>query len=266
MFVRRATQSGQIGVVIILIMVVLLAVGLSLAARSSREVVLSTQEAESTRVFNAAEAGIERALSTDFTTIQQDTTSSGPTTIPGTNSTVDYSINRVRSLETRLLEGMSARVLLSDGTAPPPANVTIYWAKETKCNDGPASIIVSIYSMNKGLANPYQVRHLAYAACNNNDDMTVVGNGTGTGPYFRGVTVPLQAIDLFMQVKTVYNDTHIRVTNTTGATLPVQGYAIRSSAVSQLGSENRVVEVNRSLPVAPSVMDYVVFSGSTVTQ
>src|SRR6185369_1704811 len=95
----RTTQSGQIGIIIILIMVVLLTVGLSLASRSTREVRLSQQEVESNRVFNVAEAGIEQALSSDFS-FQGEEYHPSPTSVPGTNATVDYNIRKNHILET----------------------------------------------------------------------------------------------------------------------------------------------------------------------
>ena len=44
----------------------MLTVGLSLAANTSSDLIISQQEEESNRVFNAAEAGIEKALSEDL--------------------------------------------------------------------------------------------------------------------------------------------------------------------------------------------------------
>src|SRR5258708_19174487 len=103
---RTRHQSGQIGIIIILIMVVLLTVGLSLAARSSREVTLSTQEAESTRTFNAAEAGVEQAMSGGFA-FTGDVLPSTAANVPGANSQVNYTVTKVHTLQTRLFQGVS---------------------------------------------------------------------------------------------------------------------------------------------------------------
>jgi hypothetical protein len=244
-------------------MIVVLTVGLSLSARSSSELALSQQEQESTRVFNAAEAGVEQALNTDFASLTSDVV--GTTTVAGANSTVNYAINRVRFLETRLNQGMSAKVQLSDQSQPPPSGVRIYWAKENNCGQKPASIIVSIYSQNAGSSVPISVRHLAYAACNNGDDVAVSAN-SGLPGYMKEQWVPLQPSDYFLRVKAVYNDANIRVTSVSPETLPIQGFAIRSVATSTLGNENRNVEVNRTLPSAPSVMDYALISGTSLAK
>jgi Tfp pilus assembly protein PilX len=55
-------QTGQMGLVVLLILVVMSTVGVSVATRSVSELRLSRQEQESTKALNAAEAGIEEAL------------------------------------------------------------------------------------------------------------------------------------------------------------------------------------------------------------
>ena len=52
------SQSGQIAVIVFLIMAILLVVGLSLATRTSQEIELAGQQEDTTRVFNAAETGV----------------------------------------------------------------------------------------------------------------------------------------------------------------------------------------------------------------
>jgi hypothetical protein len=55
-------QKGQVILVLLLIMTVALAIGLSVVQRSIKDVSTSTKVEESARAFSAAEAGIERAL------------------------------------------------------------------------------------------------------------------------------------------------------------------------------------------------------------
>lgn len=55
-------QAGQIVVIVLLITVVALAIGLSVASRSLSEVSSSTKIEQSSRAFSAAEAGIESAI------------------------------------------------------------------------------------------------------------------------------------------------------------------------------------------------------------
>jgi hypothetical protein len=243
-----------------LIMVVLLTFGLSIASRSTKEVALSQQEEESNRVFNAAEAGVERALATDLD-FQGEELDITDVTIPGTDSSLDYNIQKSRILEARLIEGTTAMVQMQDATNTLPATIYIDWARDTDCNatKKPASLLVAVYNTNAGTP---QVRYYTFAACNQNDDITVAG--AGENGYFKRAEVATQTGDQFMRIKTVYNDTHLRVSGS--ATLPTQAYDIRSEATSQLGPEARTVEVKRTLSVAPSIMDFALFSGTSLTK
>ena len=51
-----------------------------------------------------------------------------------------------------------------------------------------------------------------------------------------------------------------------GWALPVQAYNIRSEAKNDLGNETRAVEVNKTLDAAPAIMDYALFSGTTIVK
>ena len=59
---RLQKNSGQILVIILLILAVALTVGLSVISRSFVDIQISQQEEESTRAFSIAEAGLEEAL------------------------------------------------------------------------------------------------------------------------------------------------------------------------------------------------------------
>lgn len=253
-------KSGQIGVAILLIMTVLLTMGLSIASRSTEDLFLSEQQSESARVFNAAEAGIEDALSTNFDFQGQSKTGS-ITTISDTS--VDYSVTKQNVLETRLFEGVTVKVDVDDsgvGTGLTSDRlINIDWSKETDCNtQDPASLIISVFYDDAGVD---RARYYAYAACDHEDGFTL--GDAGSDGYYRRVTLPLLAGDLFLRIKTVYNDTNLRVAGNAW-TLPVQAYNIRSEARNELGTETRAVEVSKTLDAAPAVMDYALFSGTTI--
>ena len=64
MFRREiSAQSGQIGLIVLLAMVVLATIGISVATRTSQEVRTSRQTQESAQTFEAAESALERILS-----------------------------------------------------------------------------------------------------------------------------------------------------------------------------------------------------------
>lgn len=266
--VRYSRQSGQIGIIVVLIMVVLLTIGLSLASRTTKEVILATQEEESTRVFNAAEVGVEQALSTNLQ-FAGDVFTSSPITPTGSNTTVTYTINKQYQLEMQIFQGVSATIQLTDTTHPaPPASLLIDWSKEVDCStQSPAALLVSIYAVDRTVTPAdVKVRYETYEPCGR-------ANGFGTGlsvavdvnGYRNHATIPLAAKDTFLRIKPVYNDTKMLVRPSSGQ-MPVQSYNIRSSGNNNSGTENRNVQVVRSLPTAPSIFDYVLFSGTTIVK
>lgn len=272
MLKRHSSQSGQIGIIIILIMVVLLTVGLSVASQSTQEAFLSNQEDESTRVFNAAEAGVEQALSTDLAGVV--TPVSGSTTVTGSNASVNYTINPTTVLETRVPEGGTATVKLADPASTPPGSpavpqVSIQWARETACGQNPASLILEIFSYDATKNPKTTVRYMSLnpAPCANHYNLTTDVNTGGSNGYFRQYTFNANATDVLIRIKPQYNDTSVKVQGS-GASLPIQGYSIRSTATNNLGTSNetRSVEVNRTLSMAPSIFDYVLFSGTSIVK
>jgi hypothetical protein len=62
---NNSSEKGQMLLIVVLIMVVALTVGLSIAARSLVNLKIATDDENSQRAFSAAEAGIERLIKTD---------------------------------------------------------------------------------------------------------------------------------------------------------------------------------------------------------
>jgi len=253
----QSRQSGQIGVIILLIMVVLLTIGISVSTQSSQDLFLSQQQVESTRVFNAAEAGIEQALSSEFDF--EGVTQTGEIADFGSTSVdVTYTINKVNQLETRLFELVGVKI---DVTGMVPGNtLDILWSRDTNCASGNvASLLVTSF-----IDGPDGIRsnHAAFAGCDHSDGFTNASVVTENG-YHRRVTYLLPDDTVFVRIVPVYADAHILVSGGNW-TLPVQGYQIRSEAENTLGSEFRAVEVNRSLNSTPSFMDFTLFSGDGI--
>ncbi len=253
-------HSGQIAIVILLIMVVLLTVGLSLASRTTQEVFLSQQEAESTRVFNAAESGVENALSQDFSGISAETelVNTGADDVSVTTIITPQGV-----LETQITEGSTVHLDLAGLAANAP--ISIEWSKLSGCNLS-ASIVASIYYNSAGTI---KVMHEAFgpaspcAGSRNTDQFDQAALGSGSGGYTYKKTVNIPANSLYMRIKAVYNDTPLRVL---GAEASNQFFVIRAEADNDLGDENRAIEVGRSLSTGPSFMDYAVYSGGDLAQ
>ncbi len=218
----QTKQSGQIAIVILLIMVVLLTVGLSLASRTTQEVFLSQQEAESTRVFNAAESGIENALSQDFSGISAETSLNN---VDAENVSVVTIITPQGVLETQVTEGSVVHLDLVGLAGGAPINIE--WSRQTGC-DASASLITSTYYDDAGTT---KVVHEAFGPASpcsgsrNTDEFTQIAQGTGTNGYTYSNTVNIPANSQYMRIMAVYDDTTIRVT---GAEASNQFFVIRA--------------------------------------
>jgi hypothetical protein len=249
-------QSGQVAVVVLLIMVVLLTIGLSLATRTTQELFLSDQQSESTRVFNAAESGIEQALS--------EVTSSGPGTLTVDGIDVTYNVTDSSTLETRISEGASVHLDLTGYSG----DVDFEWSTEGNCPDR-ASLVANIFYDDTSVS-PSVTRSKTIPfgpACDGHSDFFYDSTLPGGSPYFHSYTIAaadIPADALFMRVKPVYADTDMKVSG--GNTFPTQYHVISSTATYQEGDEERNIEVSRTLPTGPAYMDYALYSGGGITQ
>ncbi|MCB9813651.1 MAG: hypothetical protein H6772_04565 [Pseudomonadales bacterium] len=255
-------QQGQIAIVILLIMVVLLTIGLSLASRTTQEVFLSQQEAESTRVFNAAESGVEDALSQDFSAM------SGTQNLPNVgidNVTTNTTIIPQGVIETQITEGTSVHLDLTGIAGGSP--ITIEWSKNSDC-DNSASLIATTYYDDAGetkvVHDPFGPE-LPCTSPRDVDDFTREPSVDAVYKYKHTLNLPtgIGVTPLFMRIKAVYADTPLRVT---GAEATNQYFIIRAEANNDLGDESRTIEVGRGLSTAPSFMDYALYSGGTLGQ
>lgn len=247
-------QSGQVGIVLLLITVVMLTLGISVASRSVGDVKISTTNEQANRALDAAESGVEQALSQDLSNYQAPTGGSGPISV-----TTQVSPQRV--LEAFAEQGDTVGVDLK--TLPQNTQVSVEWAKEADCAQN-ASVVLSIF--NTSGTNPavrrYYYRPRVSAGCNHNDNFTDAVNATTPGFRWRANINTLTG-DTLMRIRPLYAGTDLHVS---GTNLPTQAYTVRSTAQNTTSNETKVVEVNKTLPVPPSIFDYVLFSGTTITQ
>ncbi len=247
-------------------MVVVLTIGVSIASRTVMDVTLTRQEEQGGRVYQAAESGVESVLSQDLSDDALYTNDA----FSGTLSTiadidVDYSVARRKSLETRLDEG---GVVAVDVTGTANGNqLQINWGKGKDCSgatpsNNAASLLIRVYNVTGGATT---VKHYAYAACAYTDGYPVTGTLAGDNGYFRKVILTLSSGDTTVRIQPVYNDTMVQVDGL-GWTLPVQFYEIKSNARNQQGNESKAIQVSRTLPTYPSILDYTLYSGTTIVK
>jgi Tfp pilus assembly protein PilX len=260
------SQRGQVALIILLIMVVVLTIGISIASRTVMDVSLSRQEDQSGRVYQGAESGVESALSQDLTNDSLYTNDAFSGSLSNlTNLDVDYTVSRQKTLETQLDQGSSVAV---DLTGVVNGNqLQIQWGQGRDCsNSDPSQNVPSILiNVLNNTAGTITQRTFGYAACTYTDGYTTSGTTAGSNGYYRSVTMTMQTGDSILRITPMYNDAPIQVSGV-GWTLPTQYYAIRSTAKNQLGNETKVIQVARTLPTYPTVMDYVLYSGTTIVK
>ncbi|MEP7167385.1 MAG: hypothetical protein ABI758_05395 [Candidatus Woesebacteria bacterium] len=247
-------QQGQVGIIILLITVVMLTLGISVASRSVGDVKISTSNEQANRALDAAESGVEQALSQNLNNFTPPSSGSGPIS-------VNTQVSQQKVLEAFAEQGDTVGVDLNG--LPQNTQVNVEWAKESTCNKN-ASVVLTIF--NTSGTNP-AVRRLYYrpkasSGCNNGDNFTDANNAS-TGGYKWMATINTLAGDQLMRIRPLYFGTDIHVS---GTNLPTQAYTVRSTAQNSTSKETKVVEVNKTLPVPPNIFDYVLFSGTTITQ
>lgn len=254
-------RQGQAVLIILLVVAVSLGLGISIIAQSTTDVKISEHEQESARAFNAAEAGIEKALQNISTiTIGEAQTLD----IEGLEQVVTFEVNGENFLETTVAENVSAQVILGGANT-----LTINWVNEDNpvenpgtcvgsSGQAPASLLITVIN------SSYQVRRFGINACNLTADNNMpVENDSGDGNFLRQYypLLTVDANDVLLRIRPLYNQATIRVTGTNP--LPVQTYVINSSAQADT-LESKAIEVNRAEPATPSIFDYVLFSGSSI--
>lgn len=253
-----ADQSGQIAVVVFLIMAVLLVVGLSLATRTSQQIEQAGQAEDTTRVFNAAESGIEAALDPNETTFQYGSEAqSNPSVETINDAEVAVSITPTSDLSPIVQPGNSITVYTKGGSGQ---QMAIRWGDKstTNCSDH-ASIIISTYIQS---GPNYSAQHEAYnpynlSGCPSNQFSS---SSNGGSEYQSLVTFTVPDNAKFVRVRPLYHSAQFGIT---GTAVDTQAHIIRSQATDVAGgsSEVRTIEVTRTKPAPPSILDYALYSG-----
>lgn len=257
---KQKSQSGQIGLIVILTMVVILTIGLSVASRSSQEVEITSQEENSTRVFNAAESGIEEALSSILTAEEAGDTSG----LTGSTTNADgidrkYSVAISDSLETHLNEGVTAEIKLN--SAQTPGTLNIKWSREN-CSNTPAALLISVfYDDGTTIAKQYGV-NINNCDLGNNFAYNPIAS---TSSYYGDYNLNIEANGQFLRVKPLYNATDIFIEST--SLVDEAQYNIDAQAQNTADSkETSAISARRTLPTAPGVMDYALVSGANIVK
>ena len=269
-------KSGQILILVLLAIVVVLAVGLSVASRNITNLRTATQSEQSQRAFGAAEGGVEYELA-KLDGLKDTIALNGTFTEPGGVDVGDQkaqvTVTGSRKFEDTIPLGNVGQIDL--GNADSGKQVKIEWANSNKENewsgDGPASVeITQVY----GTSFYSQKRYFAAGidARSNENVKSVSGDATlsncpgfnDTGEYKKCKMVTTLAQARILRIKPFWADTTVRVSGESGFNLPIQTYDVTSTATTDIGVTRRVQVTKTALPQLPAVFDYVLYSESDI--
>lgn len=258
-------QSGQILLIVVLSMVVALSVGLSIASRTISNLNISKQNEESQRAFQAAEAGLERAVRQVYT--GGDTTPIAEGSL-GNNSNFNVDIKSEPSSQIQLNGGdtieraVGLDVWMSnypDFASPYTGNVQLYWGQRNQdCGktgtDYPPALEVLLIHGNHD--NPQLLREV-FDPCGRISG-TNSGIVTENPPEFMGTPYKYRATfpssgtmtsGLLFKVIPIFNSTRMGIEGLNG-NLPAQGSVITSTGTA--GDTVRKIQYFQSYPQIPN--------------
>ena len=259
--IRWQGQRGQIALVVLLVMIVMLTLGISVAQRGLFDVRLSQQEEETSRAFQAAETGVEKALRTlsgESGSLGSDTTYNATVAEGGLSGFVT---------ETSVQVGEALAVDVTGATGLSAVRVYFIDLAKEDCNASPPAVEVAV--VRQSGPNTIVERSVfdvdSTRASGNGFDVVTKGSFSFEGTTFcarANVGMPGGALEV--RVRPVYARSTLGIDpRPNSATLGTQFRLIRSEGRTGSGV-TRAVEVQRTNPQVPTIFDYVLFSGGAI--
>jgi hypothetical protein len=238
-------------------MVVTLTVGLSVVSHTITTLRTTKDSESSQRAFSAAEAGIEKLLTTTSSSISNTTLSNG-SSFSGSVSTVSGQVILVNNLSP-IAQDDGADVWLSTYptyASPFTGTVKVYWGTSDDCT----SSALEILTVTGSKANPV-ITHNLVDACDArravNHASSEQTGGTLNGFTFRRSYSIAVTNGLLMRIIPLYASTILGVSST-GGNLPAQGQNLVSTGTA--GGTTRKITVFKGFPRLPmEFFSYVLF-------
>jgi len=272
----QLNRKGQIAVWVVLVAVVGLTLGLSIASRALSNIQQSSELEETNRAFSAAEAGIEKALYALETTGTA-TSVLTPIPLPEAGSEYYYEVTEGGGggdlvLSAPLEKDQVAQIDCSNMSG----TITVYWAESgtSQAQDGNRASLLLTFVGDEG--SDYAVVREAYnpaeeAAARDNgfsvaSSGTYVIGGRSFAESSAAISLPGSGTSKILRVYALYN----QVPNTiglqaSGSVFPAQYHVVTATGTAGGGEMEvvRKVQVTRSKPVLPAFFDYTLFNLST---
>lgn len=254
------SQSGQVGVIVLLISAIILVVGLSIANRTIKESQNIVSQEDSARVFSTAESGIQQALGNIFQ-FENDQNAQ----LPEEFSFEDANLNQVSVTTEQNFEGFVAEkstleIKITEGQT---GIVNINWSK-TDCSQGAANLLIGHYFL---VAGQYDVNYYMTGNCASYTDQNLISANSSTlDPYKFQYAINIDNTNnqsSFLRIFPLDRGSDINVSAATSLIANGQ-YTILSLAQMPDGSSAKAIEVKRSIPSAPSFMDFALASGGSL--
>lgn len=284
-------QSGQILLIVLLVLTVATTVALSLVARTTIDQNISSQVEESSRAFNAAEAGIEEALQKQATGVTNKVYDTA------TNTSVNVSCSNIEenagvyvlprptnkgNVETVWLTGRTAANTFDYLTSYNSASLTVCWKKTIPTDPDPAIVGTIVYTPDNGVS--FYTGKVAYdssAARAGTTNMTAVTTAAAGCPVsFLGTTITFANVNgnngsgaalspinpmsdklVMLRLRPMFTNVQFAV----AANVPQQGLTCDSSGKTGSGVTRRIV-VDKQYRSAPAIFDYALYSQTAITK
>lgn len=253
-------RSGQVGLLLLVIMGLIVGIALSLASRSLGDTVLSRQESESAKAFRLAESGVEQALNI----LRSDSSNSSQLSLTGEGDfSGTTSIEGQTTFGLFVKEGEQAHL---DVIGFAPGQLNILWTRTNDahenpatCNSGsgnaPAALEIIAHKTDGSAAFAYINPYNCTPETNNFSDVAIAGTDGYLSSASYNVGIGVSAV----RIRPLYADATIAVS---GVGLSTQLYLIQSRAAG--GDAQKEIEVKRGLDAPASVFDFALFSGGSI--
>jgi hypothetical protein len=256
----KQTKKGQILVAMVILMLLSLSLGISIAGGFITNVKVQTQADELSKAQAAAEALIEKMLLTPSETLESyiANNSCGSACTWQVTDTTGQSITATATLS---YAGNSTDIFDTDleVTSIFQLNLKSYTSgkKIDICWNTPASVYASYIKETSGV-----ISSKAYAF--NSTSTTYPDNGLPTASanhgYTNCFTVTATESPIMVRLKSYYLNTPVYIVPETGQTIPKQGVLITSLGKS--GTATREVTVLKTTGTLPGMFDYAIYQKS----
>lgn len=274
-------EKGQVVLILILVMTVALAIGLSVIQRSLSDVATSTKVEQSSRAFSAAEAGLEQAIRLDDSVFGFDLDESSrvegvtKNNVPDTAQALEYlPIGKEEIAQVWLADPTSLTFPSCDvgKICYPNSTLGIYYGNYPTTTDIPAIEITVIY---QDTSNLYKAQKYYYDSQARGNDFTAPTCPsdlirTSLSPTvdkrfmcfasINTASIPNISKLILLRARLLYSSSShsFAVKPATGLSLPIQARLFTSTGSS--GETQRIVQILRLDRVVPFYFDYAIFS------